>query len=331
MIRILVVDDQKMVREAVKLSLEPEIDLEVVGTASNGIAAIEQVKKLQPDIVLMNMEMPGLDGASATKEITNQFINTKVLILTSYDTEEYITKSLAMGAKGYLLKNTAAQDLTEAIRNIHKGYTQISPGLLEKLLVYTDSGVILSKLKQPESRQYNITVTGVRQSTIQSPQIISDLQSNYYKNQVEIDKLNSSLNNNNQELPKLRKKLSAHAKYILIIWIFWLISMPIIGFNFFNIYHKISNIKRTAIPTERIGLDGEFSLYGIAQRVEKAFQQDPLLTDISTVYVAQEDDAIFLTGVISDAELLKRMENIAKTIDGVNKVYTNQVEIKLND
>ena len=328
MIRILLVDDQKMVREAIKLSLEPEIDLHIVGTASNGIAAIEQVEILKPDVVLMNMEMPGLDGASTTKEITNKFIDTKVLILTSYDTDEYITKSLAMGAKGYLLKNTASQDIAVAIRNVHKGYTQIGPGLLEKLLVYTDSGVILSKLKQPAFRQDDITFSEGRQTYTKSHQIISNLQSTCRKNKEEIDKLNSSLNNNIQELPKIRKHLSSHNKYIWLIWIFWFISMPIIGLTMFNLYTKINNIQKTAIPIERIGIYGESSLNGIAQRVAQAFKQDTLLKGISTVYVAQEDDAIFLKGTISDAALLKRMENIAKNVEGVNKVYTGQVEIQ---
>ena len=90
MIRILLVDDQKTVREALKISLEPELDLEIVGTANNGISAIEQVEILEPDIVVMNMEMPLLDGASATKKITSKFRDTKVLMLTSYDTDEYI-------------------------------------------------------------------------------------------------------------------------------------------------------------------------------------------------------------------------------------------------
>ena len=140
MIRILLVDDQKTVREALKISLEPEVDLQIVGTAENGIAAIEQVEVLQPDIIVMNMEMPVLDGATATQKITSKYTDIKVLMLTSYDSDEYITRSLAMGAKGYLLKNTDAQDIAGAIRNIYKGYTQISPGLLEKLLVCTDSG-----------------------------------------------------------------------------------------------------------------------------------------------------------------------------------------------
>ena len=126
-IRILLVDDQKMVREALKVALKPEEDINIVGTASNGLAAIQLVEQLNPDVVVMNMEMPGLDGATATQEIARNSSNTKVLILTSYDSDEYLTKSLAMGAKGYLLKHSGTKDIAGAIRNINKGYTQISP------------------------------------------------------------------------------------------------------------------------------------------------------------------------------------------------------------
>ena len=328
MIRILIVDDQKMVREALKVSLEPENDLQVVGTASNGFAAIDQVKTLQPDVVLMNMEMPGLDGASTTKEITNKFIDTKVLILTSYDTDEYITKSLAMGANGYLLKDTNPQDIAIAIRNIDKGYTQIGPGLLEKILVQTDSGVILSKLKQTEAFQKKANLVEVRQTATKSHQIIADLQSSCRRNQLEIEKLNSSLNNSIHELPKIRKNLTSQTKYMWLIWMFWLLFMPIFGLTLFNLHTKTYSLQIKHIPPERIGIKGEFSLHGLAQRVTRAFEEDPLIKGVSTVYVAQEKDAIVLTGKITDTALLRRMENIAKTIEGVDKVYTSQVIIQ---
>lgn len=328
MIRVLIVDDQKMVREALKVSLEPENDLQIVGTANNGFAAIDQVKTLQPDVVLMNMEMPGLDGASTTKEITNKFIDTKVLILTSYDTDEYITKSLAMGAKGYLLKDTNPQDIAIAIRNINKGYTQIGPGLLEKMLVQTDSGVVLSKLKQIEPFQSDINLAEGRQTATKSHQIIANLQSTCRRNQLEIEKLNSSLNNNIQELPKIRKNLTSQTKYMWLIWMFWWLFMPIFGLTLFELHTKTASLQMKDIPPERIGIRGEFSLYGLAQRVTRAFEEDPFTKDISTIYVAQEQDAIVLTGKIADTALLRRMENIAKTIEGVNKVYTSQVIIQ---
>ncbi|MGB5636170.1 MAG: response regulator [Waterburya sp.] len=326
MIRVLLVDDQKMVRESLKFSLEPEIDIQIVGTADNGITAIEQVEILQPDIVIMNMEMPGLDGASATKQITSRFAETKVLIHTSYDNDEYITQSLAMGAKGYLLKNVETPDLAVAIRNIHKGYTQIAPGLLEKLLVYTDSGIVLSKLKSPAYAQRQ--ASNIAPITTRPQKAISSLQLACRQQQEEIAKLRQSIDSNLQELPKIKKNLSNHNRYIWLISLLCLISLPLLGVYIFKLYNKTNSLQLSVIPAERVGLYGEFSLNGIAQRVAKAYQQDSLLGDISTVYVAQEDDAIILMGTISDADLLRRMENIAMQVVGVRKVYSSQVAIE---
>lgn len=326
MIRVLLVDDQKMVRETLKVSLEAETDIEIVGTANNGIAAIEQVEVLQPDIVIMNMEMPGLDGASATKQITSRFASTKVLIHTSYDSDEYIAKSLAMGARGYLLKNIDTNDLAAAIRNINKGYTQIAPGLLEKLLVCTDSGVVISKLNNPAYSQTQ--PSNIKPITTKPQKAISNLQVVSRQQQEEIEKLRQSLDSNQQELPKIKKNLVNHNRYIGLISLLCLIALPLLGLYLFKLQHKTNSLQLSVIPTERVGLYGEFSLNGIAQRVAKTYKQDPMLKDISTVYVAQEDDAIVLTGTIEDEALLKRMENMAMQVVGVERVFSSQVAIE---
>ena len=326
MIRILLVDDQKMIREAIKVSLESETDLEVVGTADNGITAIEQVEKLLPDVVVMNMEMPFLDGAAATQKITSKFTNTKVLILTSNDSDEYLTKSLAMGAKGYLLKKNGIENIAVAIRSIHQGYTQIAPGLLDRFFIYTDSGIILNKLDTAKYRDLQITKDS-NQSSLKPQKTITSLKTAARRQQAEIIKLRDRLDYNKQELPKIQKSLSRNTKYLWFVSLLSLISFALISFFLFKLENKTNSIQLSTIPNERVGLYGEFSLNGIAERVTKAFEQDPILSDISTVYVAQEEDAIVLTGTISDPELLRRMENIAKQISGVNKVYTSQVAI----
>ena len=340
MIRVLLVDDQKMVRETLKVALAMETDIQVVGTASNGIAAITQVEALQPDIVIMNMEMPGLDGANATRQITSRFLNTKVLIHTSYDNDEYITKSLAMGAKGYLLKNIDTHDLAGIIRNVNKGYTQIAPGLLEKLLITTDSGVVLSKLK---NSRYSHSATDTMTTIATKPQrAISSLQHACRLQQEEINQLRHSIDSNQLELPQIKKNLSRQNKSLWLIFLAWLISLPLFGWFLYNLNYKTNslqaettslqaetnNLKLSAIPRERIGLYGEFSLSGIAQRVAKAYEQDPKLSKISSVHVAQEDDAIILLGTIDDSSLLRRMENIAMKVDGVRKVYSSQVAVE---
>ena len=343
MIRVLLVDDQKMVRETLKVSLATESDIEIVGTANNGITAIEQVETLHPDIVIMNMEMPGLDGASATKQITSRFMQTKVLIHTSYDNDEYITKSLAMGAKGYLLKNVETEDLAGIIRNINKGYTQISPGLLEKLLVSTDSGVVISKLESPVSSNSGIsTITNTVPISAKSQKSISSLKLASRQQQDEIGKLRHAIDMNQEQLPQIKKNLSAYRKVLWLISLIGLASLAILGLSLFRLYNQtnnlqletsqlrsaINNLKLSVIPPERVGLNGEFSLSGIAQRVEQAYEQDPELGTISTIYVAQEDDAIVLFGTIPNPALLRRMENIAMKVEGVKKVYTSQVAIQ---
>lgn len=114
------------------LSLEP--DLQVVGIADNGETAVEQVAALQPDVVLMDVEMPVMDGREATRIISHQFSNIKVLVLSEFNDSQYIAESIRGGAKGYLLKDMPSQELAQAIRLVHRGYTQLAPGLMEKLL-----------------------------------------------------------------------------------------------------------------------------------------------------------------------------------------------------
>ncbi|MDJ0897829.1 MAG: response regulator [Xenococcus sp. MO_188.B8] len=132
-IKVLIVDDQKMIREGLKALIKTETDLEVVGTASNGEDGIKQVSVLQPDIVLMDMEMPGMDGVTATRLICDEFPEIKILVLSTFDTQEYVARSLSSGAMGYLLKGTPAKELTNAIRSVHLGYAQIGPGIYQNL------------------------------------------------------------------------------------------------------------------------------------------------------------------------------------------------------
>jgi DNA-binding NarL/FixJ family response regulator len=326
MIRILLVDDQKSIREALKALLEPETDFQIIGTADNGLAAIEQVEKLKPDIVIMNMDMPGLNGASATQTITNNFSNTKVLIFTSYDNDEYIAKSLSVGAKGYLLKDTAFQDIALAIRSVYKGYTQIGPGLLEKLLVQTDSGIILSPLKSPTYlKNNNTTFSTGKNGVAVSKKMISSLQCTFHKHNKELDRLRKSINKIELELPEIKRTYSSRSKNFWRIWMFLLTFMPIICLILFSLYTRINSIEKTLIPIERIGLSGESDLNGLAKRVVKAFQEDSLLSNFSNVYVAQNGSTVILKGTISNSTLLKKMKDIARDVEGVTKVDTSQV------
>ena len=132
MINVLIADDQKFVRKTLESYLVPESDLNVVGFAENGEIAVNQVAELKPDVVLMDIEMPVMNGLAATEIIAKKFTDTKVLILSIRDREQDLLHALKLGAKGYWLKNTTSQELADAIRYVHKGYVQIAVELVEK-------------------------------------------------------------------------------------------------------------------------------------------------------------------------------------------------------
>ena len=134
MITILLVDDQSLIRQGLRALLELETDIEIIGEAENGQVALHLVKELQPNVILMDIRMPIMDGVAATREINHQFPQSKVLILTTFDDEEYVKAALQNGAMGYLLKDTPSEELAVAIRAVDKGYSQLGPGIVKKLL-----------------------------------------------------------------------------------------------------------------------------------------------------------------------------------------------------
>ncbi|WP_144873453.1 response regulator [Hyella patelloides] len=134
MIRLLLVDDQELVCQGLRAMLNLEPDLEVVGVANNVQTAIEQVEILKPDVVLMDIKMPIMDGTEATRMIAQRFPDTKVLVISTFDEDDYIARAIKAGAKGYLLKDMPVEELAQVIRSVHRGYTQMAPGLMEKML-----------------------------------------------------------------------------------------------------------------------------------------------------------------------------------------------------
>lgn len=154
MIRLLLVDDQELVCQGLKAMLTLESDLEVVGVANNGQTAIEQVEILQPDVVLMDIRMPVMDGREATRIICQRFPDTKVLVVSTFDEDEYIAQSIQAGAKGYLLKDMPVEELAQAIRLVERGYYQIGPGLMEKMVDgILDSSTVKTEPIEPELTQ----------------------------------------------------------------------------------------------------------------------------------------------------------------------------------
>ncbi|NJM71150.1 MAG: response regulator transcription factor [Scytonema sp. RU_4_4] len=139
MIKVLLVDDQSLIRQGLKALLELEQDLEIVGEAENGEIAIHLIKELYPDVVLLDIRMPIMDGVAATQEIQKHFPKIKVLVLTTFDDDEYVKAALQNGAMGYLLKDTPSEELAVAIRAVNKGYTQLGPGIIKKLFTQFSS------------------------------------------------------------------------------------------------------------------------------------------------------------------------------------------------
>ncbi len=133
-IRVLVVDDQRLVREGIASLLSIQEGITVVGTAVDGQEAVEKAAKLLPDVILMDVRMPMLDGIAATALIQRQLPDCRVLMLTTFDDEEYIIRSLQAGAMGYLLKDIPANDLAQAIRLTHSGIYQLSSSVAGKLV-----------------------------------------------------------------------------------------------------------------------------------------------------------------------------------------------------
>ncbi|MFC4602422.1 response regulator transcription factor [Rhodococcus kronopolitis] len=134
MIRVLIVDDQRLVRAGLRMLCESTDDLEVVGEASNGVEAVRLAAELVPEVVLMDLRMPGLDGVAATRQIAASGARTKVLVLTTFDDDEHLYPALAAGAAGFLVKDTAPGDLLGAIRRTVDGDTPLSPQLLRRLV-----------------------------------------------------------------------------------------------------------------------------------------------------------------------------------------------------
>lgn len=133
MIRLLLVDDQDIFRQGLAAWLSVEDDLEVVGQAKNGHEAIALAKTLQPHVVLMDVRMPVCDGVQATREIHQHYPWIRILVLTTFDDDEYILQSLQVGALGYLLKRTSPQQIAVAIRSVAQGYSQLGPTIALKV------------------------------------------------------------------------------------------------------------------------------------------------------------------------------------------------------
>ena len=133
-IRVLIADDQALVRAGFRMILEAQPDLEVVGEAGDGSKAIDAVRTLRPDVVLMDIRMPGLDGIEATRRLTQAGSPTRVVILTTYDLDEYVFDALAAGASGFLLKHVPPEELVHGVRAAAGGEALLAPSITKRLI-----------------------------------------------------------------------------------------------------------------------------------------------------------------------------------------------------
>jgi DNA-binding NarL/FixJ family response regulator len=133
---VVVVDDQDLVRVGLRALIEAEDGLTFAGEAADGLAAVQTVRELQPDVVLMDIRMPGIDGLEATRRITAdpQLASTKIIVLTTFEVDQYVFDALRHGASGFLLKDTKPAELLQAIRTVYDGGALLSPSVTRKLI-----------------------------------------------------------------------------------------------------------------------------------------------------------------------------------------------------
>jgi len=170
--KIIVCDDQAIVRDGLELLLKLEKDIEVIGVAQDGAEAVELVTKHAPDMVLMDLKMPGMNGVEATRRICAEYPSVKVLVLTTFDDDEWVFDAIRAGVSGYLLKDTPREKVIEAIRGTLAGKTYVDPMVAGKLLDQVSSKqeqpstLISSKLTEREISVLRLIANGLSNAEI---------------------------------------------------------------------------------------------------------------------------------------------------------------------
>lgn len=134
MIKVMIVDDQGLIRDGLKMILSLSEDIEVIEEAINGKNAVEKLDRIEPDIILMDIRMPEMDGVEATKVIKERYPRTKIIILTTFNEDEYIFEGLKNGADGYILKDVRSNELIRAIKEVYKGNVLLQPEIASKVV-----------------------------------------------------------------------------------------------------------------------------------------------------------------------------------------------------
>jgi DNA-binding NarL/FixJ family response regulator len=184
-VRVVIADDQQLVRTGFRMILESEADIEVVGEAGDGRQAISVVRQSHPDVVLMDIRMPGLDGIEATRQLTSasQHPPTRVLILTTFDLDEYVFDALRCGASGFLLKDSPATQLADAVRVVASGEALLAPKITRRLIEEFAAATTSRQLPRPaamgeltprELDVFRLVATGMSNAEIAAALVIGE-------------------------------------------------------------------------------------------------------------------------------------------------------------
>ena len=178
--KVIICDDQAIVRDGLEMLLKLEPDIKVVGTAEDGASAVEMVEKEKPDLVLMDLKMPVMNGVEATRQIRTKYPDVKVLVLTTYDDDEWVFDAIKAGASGYLLKDTPRDEVVKAIRGTATGKTFLDPSIAGKVLKQASThqtqpaSLITGKLTEREKEILRLIARGLSNTDIADRLFLSE-------------------------------------------------------------------------------------------------------------------------------------------------------------
>lgn len=214
MIKVLIADDQQLIRQSLQIVLEQNEDLEVLESVGNGFLVLQAVKLNQPDVILMDIRMPHMDGVQCTKEIKEKYPNIKIIILTTFDDDEYVFNALKYGASGYLLKGVSMEYLITAIHTVHEGQAMINSDIASKVVR------LFSELANVNSRVYptiNIDKDYVKLLSSSDWNIIKEIEKGLSNKEISM-KLNLSEGTVRNYLSTILNKLDLRDRTQLAIW-----------------------------------------------------------------------------------------------------------------